>query len=91
MITATAAAMIVLPMYSIRTFSNLDPMPPPAPARALMMRTNTSIGAIAFRALTNSVPRRLTGSRPGTTRARTAPMISPASIRKTRLIEVHFS
>ena len=89
--TATVAATMVLPMYRISTSLNLDPMPCPDAARELITSTKTSIGAIALRASTNTVPSRPMGSIPGTTRARTAPMSSPASMRKIRLMDVHLS
>ena len=58
-------------------------------ARALMMRTKTSSGAIAFRAPTNRVPRMpmpgAVTAALGISRASAAPMTMPMTMRSTRL------
>ena len=55
-ITATNAARKVLSIYNIITVLNFFPIPPPAFARELITNTNTSTGATAFSAPTNTSP-----------------------------------
>ena len=58
-------------------------------ASALVTRKNTSTGATAFRADTNSVPRSPTASAFGNAMPSTAPTASPATMRLIRLMSLY--
>ena len=88
-ITATTAARNVPIRYRITTRPMVLPPPSLPQARAAITRKNTSTGAIAFRALTNRVPRMPIPVTPGTARPRIAPTIKPQIIRFTKLMLFH--
>ncbi len=88
--TASTAARKVLTMYNPMTVRNCFPIPLLAPERELMTRKNTRIGATAFNAPTNRVPRIAMGAAFGMTRPSTAPMTIPMTILRIRLVPVYF-
>ena len=87
--TAMTAARKVDTRYSTITVPNCLPIFSLDCASALMIRINTSRGAIALSAPTNSVPRipipGAVSAALGITSASTAPMTIPITIRSTRL------
>ena len=87
--TATAAARNVETRYRTITVPNCLPSLSLDCASALMIRINTSRGAIAFKAPTNRLPRMpmpgAVSAALGISRARAAPMTMPITIRSTRL------
>ena len=86
-----AAARKVVSMYSQMTVpkrrSSLD-----VPcASALATITNTSTGAMPFRAPTNRLPNSSTQPAPGTASASTAPTARPMTMRRIRLVALYLA
>ena len=86
-----AAARKVVSMYSQMTVpkrrSSLD-----VPcASALATMTNTSTGAMPFRAPTNRLPNSSTQPAPGTASASTAPTTRPMTMRRIRLVALYLA
>ena len=87
--TASNAAMNELSKYLDTTVRNREPRRPLAFATDATMRMKTKMGAMAFKALTNNIPRMETNVHWGTKSPMSAPTTIPMRIRNIRLILVH--
>lgn len=72
------------------TLRKRGPKPLPALAMDAMTKTATNIGAMAFKALTNNVPRMPIAVADGINKPNAVPITNPIRIRITRLVSVHF-
>lgn len=88
--TAHIAAINVLNKYLKITLRKRAPNLLLAFAIEAITKTATNTGAIAFKALTNKVPRMPMAEAEGTNKPKTLPNTSPITIRNTKLVSVHF-
>ncbi len=89
--TAMAAARKVVSIYSQMTVPNRRSSREEPCASALDTMTNTSTGAMPFRAPTNRLPNSSTQPAPGTASASTAPTTRPMTMRRIRLVALYLA
>lgn len=88
--TAHIAAINVLNKYLKITLRKRAPNLLLALAIEAITNTATNTGAIAFKALTNKVPRIPIAEAEGTNKPKIVPTTRPITIRNTKLVSVHF-